>query len=113
MLAARRLTEAGLQPCGFVEHSRPPIHCMKVGWRACCVSMQLDSKGAPRAGFFDLVSCPMQDHTQLSESMFDTVVRQLRFQQREMELVRSSAEQVTQKCLLTPFVKEIVSRPRS
>ena len=48
------------------------------------------------AGGCDLLSCPMQDHTQLSESMFETVVRQLRLQQRELELVRSSAEQVTQ-----------------
>ena len=68
---------------------------MKVGWRACCMSMQLDSKGDPRAGCFDLLFCLMQDHTQLSESMFETVVRQLRLQQRDMELVRSSAEQVT------------------
>eukprot|EP00891_Asterochloris_glomerata_P006939 jgi/Astpho2/6939/Aster-x1409 len=41
------------------------------------------------------VSTALADHTQLSESMFDTVVRQLRLQQREMELVRSSAEQAT------------------
>ena len=68
---------------------------MKVGWSACCISLQLDSKGAPRAGCSNLLSCSVQDHTQLSESMFDTVVRQLRLQQRELELVRSSAEQVT------------------
>ena len=87
---------------------------MKVGWRACCVAMQLDGEGAPLAGCFDLLSCPMQDHTQLSESMFDTVVRQLRLQQRELELVRSSAEQVTPRRLMSlcrPTAAGTVSRP--
>lgn len=72
--------------------------------------MQLDSKGAVVTGCFDVFSCLMQDHTQLSESMFDTVVRQLRLQQREMELLRSSAEQVTLRCTM-PTAQETVFRP--
>ena len=103
MTAARRGTSC-LPPCGCLREAcshaallstAAQFHFMRVGWRACCVSMQLDSKRAPTGGCSDPLSCPMQDHTQLSESMFETVVRQLRLQQRELELVRSTAEQVT------------------